>query len=157
MKGGIRTAFLAAAASTVLLSLGAALADEVKPQTREDMVIAMEKEAYTIMKYRAFADHARKSGKKALAELLEQTAKFEEGHFFAEAEIYGLVGEDWNNLASAIVSEYNDYTEHYVKLAERAEAAGDKEVAAMYRKIAREEETHHQNFKAAVSKSLKSD
>ena len=83
--------------------------------------------------------------------------KFEEQHFFAEAKMYGLVSEDWNNLANAIVSEYNDYTDNYVKLAERAEANGDKEIAAKYREIAADEEKHHNNFMAAVSKALKPD
>ncbi len=157
MKGRIRTALLSATAGAVLLSLGAALADEMKPQTRSDMEVALQKEAYSILKYRAFAENARKNGKVTLAALLEETAKFEEQHFFAEAKMYGLVSEDWNNLANAIISEYNDYTDNYVKLAERAEANGDKEVAAKYREIGAEEEKHHQNFKAAVSKALKPD
>lgn len=157
MKGRIRTAIRFATASAILLSLGAALADEIKPQTRRDLEVAMQKEAYSILKYRAFAESARKNGKLTLAGLLEETAKFEEQHFFAEAKMYGLVSEDWNNLANAIVSEYNDYTDNYVKLAERAEANGDKEIAAKYREIAADEEKHHNNFKAAVSKSLKPD
>ncbi len=157
MKGRIRTALLSAIASATLLSLGAVLADEMKPQTRRDMEVALQKEAYSILKYRAFAEHARKSGKLALAGLLEETAKFEEQHFLAEAEMYGLVSEDWNNLANAIVSEYNDYTDNYVKLAERAEANGDKQIAAKYREIAADEAKHHKNFTAAVSNALKPD
>lgn len=157
MKGRIRTALLSAAAGAMLLSLGAALADEIKPETRRDLEVALQKEAYSVLKYRAFAENARKNGKITLAGLLEETAKFEEQHFFAEAKVYGLVGEDWNNLANAIVSEYNDYTDNYVKLAERAEANGDKQIAAMYREIAADEEKHHKTFKAAVAKALKPD
>lgn len=157
MKGRIRTALVSAIASATLLSLGAVLADEMKPQTRLDMEVAMQKEAYSILKYRAFAERARENGKLALAGLLDETAKFEEQHFFAEARMYGLVSEDWNNLANAIVSEYNDYTDNYVKLAERAEANGDKEIAAKYREIGADEEKHHKNFKAAVSSALKPD
>lgn len=157
MKGRIRTALLSAAAGAMLLSLGAALADEIKPETRRDLEVALQKEAYSVLKYRAFAENARKNGKITLAGLLEETAKFEEQHFFAEAKMYGLVGEDWNNLANAIVGEYNDYTDNYVKLAERAEANGDKQIATMYREIAADEEKHHKNFKAAVAKALKPD
>ena len=40
-------------------------------------------------------------------------------------------------------------------MAAHAEAAGDKEVAARSREIAAEEAKHHQDFQAAVSKSLK--
>lgn len=45
MKGRIRTAIRFATASAILLSLGAALADEIKPQTRRDLEVAMQKEA----------------------------------------------------------------------------------------------------------------
>ncbi|MDH6259100.1 ferritin family protein [Bradyrhizobium sp. BR13661] len=157
MKDRIRSALLSATATAMLLSLGAALADEIKPETRRDLQVALQKEAYSVLKYRAFAENARKNGKVTLAALLEETAKFEEQHFFAEAKMYGLVGEDWNNLANAIVSEYNDYTDNYVKLAERAEENGDKQIATMYREIAADEEKHHKNFKAAISKALKPD
>ncbi len=157
MKGRTRTALLSATASAMLLILGPALAEDMKPQTRRDMEVAMQKEAYSIVKYRAFAERARQNGKLSLAGLLEETAKFEEQHFFAEAKMYGLVSEDWNNLSNAIVGEYNDYTDNYAKLAEGAEANGDKAVAAKYREIAADEEKHHKNFMAAVSKALKPD
>ena len=45
----------------------------------------------------------------------------------------------------------------YAGIAEHAEAAGDKEAAARFREIAAEEAEHHQDFQAAVSKSLKPD
>ena len=67
------------------------------------------------------------------------------------------VREDWHNIANAIVGEYAEFNQTYTQMAERAEAAGDKEVAKSFREIAAEEAKHHQDFKAAVSKSLKPD
>jgi rubrerythrin len=151
-------AFFVAATSFAVLPLGSAVADEeIQQQTRQDLVAVMRNEALATMKYTAFAEHARKEGKIALAELLEQTAKAENRHFMEAARMYGLVREDWHNLSDAIVSEYADFSKTYVGLAERAEAAGDKEVARTFREMAIEEVKHHQDFKAAVSKSLKAD
>ena len=158
MQGRIRMAIFVAAASFAVLPLNSAVADEeVQPQTRQDLVAVMQNEALATLKYAAFAQHARKEGKTALAELLEQTAKAEHRHFTEAARMYGLVREDWLNLSDAIVGEYADFSKTYVRMAERAEAAGDKEVARNFREMAAEEVKHHEDFKAAVSKSLKAD
>jgi rubrerythrin len=158
MQSRIRMAFFVAAAGFAVLPLNSAVADEeVQPQTRQDLVAVMQNEALATLKYTAFAQHARKEGKTALAELLEQTAEAEHGHFLEAARMYRLVREDWLNLSDAIVSEYADFSKTYVRMAERAEAAGDKEVARTFREMAGEEVKHHQDFKAAVSKSLKAD
>lgn len=142
----------------VLLALNSAFAEEgVQPQTRQDLKAAMQNEALAAMKYTAFAQHARKEGKIALAEILEQTAKSEQRHFGEVARISGLVHEDWHNVANAIVGEYAEFNRTYTQMAERAEAAGDKDVAKTFREIAAEEAKHHQDFKAAVPKSLKPD
>jgi len=145
-------------AGVALLNVNTGFAEEeIRPQTRQDLKTAMQNEAPTTMKYTAFAQHARKEGKVALANILEQTAKSEQRHFDEAARMYGLVREDWHNLAMAIVGEYAEFNQTYIQMAERAEAAGDKVVAKTFREIAAEEARHHQDFKAAVSKSLKPD
>lgn len=147
-----------AAAGIALLTLNSAVGDEaLQPQTRQDLKTAMENEAFTVLKYTAFAQHARKEGKTALADILEQTAKAEQRHFMEAARMYGLVREDTYNLANAIGSEYVESRKTYAQMAERAEAAGDNEAAGSFREIAAEEARHHQDFKAAVAKSLKPD
>jgi len=142
------------------LLLGASLAaaeGTLQQQTRDDLKSAMQNEALTFLKYKVFADQARKDGKGKLADLLEATAKAEHRHFQEAAKLYGLAREDWHNLASAIVGEYAEYADNYAKMAERAEAAGDKNAAKMFREIAAEEARHHQDFKAAINTSLKAD
>ena len=158
MQGQRPTALIVAMAGTVLLTFNLAVAEEkIQPQTRQDLKAAMQNEALTVLKYTAFAQRARKEGKIALAEILEQTAKSEQRHFTEAARMYGLVREDWHNLANAIVGEYAEFSQTYTQMAERAEAAGDKDVAKTFREIAAEEAKHHQDFQAAVSKSLKPD
>jgi rubrerythrin len=158
MRGRIRTALIVAMAGVALLSFNSAMAeDKIQPQTRQDLKVAMHNEALSVLKYTAFAQHARKEGKVALAEMLEETAKSEQRHFSEAARMYGLVREDWHNLANAIVGEYAEFSQTYTQMAERAEAAGDKEVAKSFREIAAEEAKHHQDLRAVVSKSLKPD
>ena len=158
MQSRIRMAFFVAATGFAALPLSSAVADEeVQPQTRQDLVAVMQSEALATLKFTAFAEHARKEGKTALAELLEQTAKGEHRHFMEAARMYGLAREDWRNLSDSIVVEYAEFSKTYVRMAERAEAAGDKEVARTFREMAAEEAMYHQDFKAAVSKSLKAD
>ncbi len=150
--------FLLAATAVGLLTINSATADEaLRPQTREDLKTAMQGEAFAVLKYTAFAQHARKEGKIALAEILEQTAAAEQRHFTEMARMYGLVREDGHNLANAIGSEYVESRKTYAQMAERAEAAGDKEAAGSFRQIAAQEAQHHQTFKAAVAKSLRPD
>ncbi len=158
MQGRIRMTFLFAAIGAALLTLNAAFAAEgLQPQTKEDLKAAMQGEALAYLKYTAFAKQARKEGKIALAELLEETAKAEHRHFIEAARLVGLVREDWHNLANAIGSEYTEFSQKYVRMAERAEAAGDNEVAKSFRAIAAEEEKHHRDFLAVSAKSLKPD
>ena len=158
MQDRIPIALVVAVAMAALVSFNSAVAEQkIQPQTRQDLRAAMQNEALTVLKYTAFAQHARKEGKIALAEILEQTAKVEQRHFSEAARMYGLVREDWHNLANAIVSEYAEFSQTYTRMAERAEAAGDKDVAKTFREIAAEEAKHHQDFQAAVSKSLKPD
>jgi rubrerythrin len=89
--------------------------------------------------------------------LVADQKKSEQRHFVEAARMYGLAREDWHNLANAIVGEYTEFSQMYAKMAERAEAAGDKEIAKSLREIPAEEAKHHREFRVALSKSLKPD
>ncbi len=158
MQKRMKSASLLAAAGIALLTLTPAFGDEkLKPQTLQDLNAAMQNEALAVLKYKAFAEHARKEGKIAFAELLERTAKTEQAHFMEEARLSGLAREDWHNLSDAIVAEYAEASRTYAQMAARADAAGDKEVAETFRVLASVEARQHQEFLAAVKKSLKPD
>ncbi len=149
---------LSATALVAFLPFGVALAEpQLHSQTRADLKEALQSEALTTMKYQAFAEHARKQGKTDLADMLEGTAKAEQDHFARIAAMAGLVREDWNNLAEAIIGEYVASTQTYARMAERADAVGDAETAKLFRQLATEESAHHLNFKTLVPKALKRD
>jgi rubrerythrin len=152
----MKIGFSFAAVSVALLTFNSAFAEEkLQPQTRRDLKEAMQDEAFTALQYRAFAEQARQEGKTGLADFLEERAADELRHFKAFAIQYGLVGGDMQNMAKAIGDEYVLEVDTYVKMAERAEAAGDKQVAESFRQHAAEEAEHVVMFKAALAKFLK--
>jgi rubrerythrin len=144
------------AGSVIGLTLNETLADEtILPQTREALKAAMQNEALMVLKYRVFADRARTNGKTELAGLLDRTADAEQAHFMQWAKEVKLVGDDPNNLASAIIDEYTDDMALYKRLAEQAEAAKDDRMAKAFRDIYAEEAQQHDDLIKAVSTAFK--
>ena len=75
-------------------------------KTLDNLSTAMHGEAFAYVKYLLYAEHARKSGNKELADLFEKTANTERfEHFAEEAQLSGLVGNDADNLNDAIKGE----------------------------------------------------
>ncbi len=85
---------------------------------------------------------------------MKKRSKTRSGDF---SQSYGLVGEDWDNIAKAIVDEYVLKTKTYAQMAQHAEAVGDKEVAQTFHDIATWEGQHQVEFQESISKALKAD
>jgi rubrerythrin len=142
---------------TVLCALAAAglagAAGELAPQTRKNLDTAMHGEAYANLKYRSYAEAARKAGNEELARLFEESADVEaKEHFAREADAAGLAGFEARNLADAMAGENYESTKMYIGFADEADRAGDKKVAKMFRQIAADEGDHYQQFTEAFLK-----
>jgi rubrerythrin len=121
--------------------------------TLDDLSTAMHGEAFAYVKYVLYAEHARKSGNKELADLFEKTAHTERfEHFAEEAQLAGLVGSDINNLKDAIEGESYEIDTMYREFAQRAKAAGDTAAAARFEEIRHDEMGHRDAFKTALPK-----
>ncbi len=121
-------------------------------QTMQNLSTAMHGEAFAYAKYMDFAEHARKSGDTALADLLEKTAKTERlEHFAEEAKLAGLVGSNSDNLKDAIKGESYETDTMYRDFAQQAEQAGDHEVAQRFEEIRQDEAKHRDAFVAALN------
>ncbi len=148
-----KIACLAGAVAAILGAAGIAAAADLAPQTRKNLDAAMHGEAYANLKYRAYAEAARKAGNEDLARLFEEAADVEsKEHFAREADAAGLAGFDARNLADAMSAENYENTKMYIGFADEAEKAGDKKVAKMFRQIAADEGDHYQQFKEAFVK-----
>jgi rubrerythrin len=122
-------------------------------KTLDNLSTAMHGEAFAYVKYVLYAEHARKSGNKELADLFEKTANTERfEHCAEEAQLSGLVGSDTDNLKDAIKGESYEIDTMYLEFAQRAKAAGDTAAAARFEEIRHDEMGHRDAFKAALAK-----
>lgn len=120
-------------------------------QTRNNLLSAMQGEAFAFAKYMLFAEHARKAGNADLATLFERTAEVERlEHFAEEAELGGLVGSDSDNLRQAIAGEAYEVDTMYREFAEQAAAAGETAAAARFQEIRADETGHRAAYIAAL-------
>jgi Rubrerythrin len=102
-------------------------------KTLENLSTAMHGEALAYVKYLLYAENARKSGNKELADLFEKTANTERfEHFAEEAQLAGLVGSDADNLKDAIEGESYEVDAMYPEFAQKAKLAGDTAAAARF-------------------------
>lgn len=125
-------------------------AEDLAPQTRENLLAAMHGEAFANLKYRRYAEVARSSGDEALARLFEESANVEANeHFDREADAVKLDGTDAANLLDAMAGEKYENKTMYITFAEQAEKVGDLKVAAMFRQVAEDEGDHYERYKAA--------
>ena len=121
-------------------------------KTLDDLSTAMHGEAFAYVKYLLYAEHARKSGNKELADLFEKTASTERlEHFAEEAELAGLVGSDADNLKDAIKGESYEIDTMYLEFAQKAKVAGDTAAAARFEEIRNDEMGHRDEFKIALA------
>jgi rubrerythrin len=153
VKALVLTAGIAVAAA---FGAGSAIAEQpYSPEARQALKSAMENEAFSSAKYRLFSEHARKAGKKELADLMEVTSNMEYGHFLRWAALSGLVGTDEQNLSNAVEGEYNDDVKLYTRLAAEADARGEKGLGDHFREIKSQEEMHYKKFVLELEKVLK--
>jgi rubrerythrin len=122
-------------------------------RTLDNLSTAMHGEAFAYVKYLLYAEHARKSGNKELADLFEKTANTERfEHFAEEAQLAGLVGSDADNLKDAIEGESYEVDAMYLEFAQKAKVAGDTAAAARFEEVRHDEIGHRDAFKTALAK-----
>lgn len=128
-------------------------APKLNPKTAENLSTAMHGEAFAYAKYLLYAEHARKGGNTALADLFENTAKTEHfEHLAEEAELAGLVGSDADNLKDSIKGESYEVDTMYREFAEQARAVGDTAAAERFEEVRKDEMKHRDAFKAELTK-----
>ena len=123
--------------------------------TRDDVLNAMHGEAFAYASYMLFAEEALRSGRREIADLFEATARTELlEHFAQQAALVGLVGNDADNLRSAIEGESHEVDVVYPSYAEHTRAAGDVAAADRLDEIRRDELDHLEAFREALDSIL---
>ena len=135
------------------MSTAAMSGETVSRGTRADLLAAMKDEAFSHLRYKIFAEQARKNGNTKLAALFEKIAEDElNKHFRAQAEILGVAKSDKENLTAAISDEYLEAARMYSEMAKRAEEAGDGKAAQHFTAAAADEAEHRNAFRAILAK-----
>ena len=156
MKIRARTVIgMLAGALVMTAGVGYAEQQQKRPaEVQKDLETAMKGEAFAYAKYMLYAEQARAHGNAELATLFENTAKTERlEHFREHAELAGFLNpSDADNLRSAIEGETYETTKMYPEMAARAQQAGDKQAAARFVEIGKDESKHRDAFSAALAK-----
>jgi len=116
-------------------------------KTEENLKAAFAGESQARNKYTYFAKVARKEGYHYIARVFEETAENEGQHAKDEFKLLGGIGTTAENLRAAMEGEDYEVTTMYPDFAREAEEEGKREVAALFRMIARVEAEHRDRYR----------
>lgn len=128
-------------------------------QTEKNLMTSLAGESQARMRYTYFAKQAKKEGFEQIAAIFQETANQEQEHAkrmfkYLEGGMLeitatfpaGVIGTTAENLKAAAEGENEEWTDMYPKFAEIAEEEGFKEIATMYRMIAKAESIHEEQY-----------
>ena len=128
-------------------------------RTEKNLLMTFAGESQARMRCTYFSKVADKEGFKQIAAIFQETAdqerehakrmfKFLEGGMVEIPASYpaGVIGTTAENLKAASEGEHDEWTELYPSCADIAEEEGFKEIATMYRMIAKAESVHEERY-----------
>jgi rubrerythrin len=128
-------------------------------ETELNLLKSFAGESQARMRYTFYAKEAKKEGYEQIAAIFQETAdqemthakrmfKYLEGGMVEITAAYpaGMIGTTAENLKAAAEGENEEWTDLYPHFAEVAEAEGFKEIATMYRMIAKAEAEHEERY-----------
>jgi len=119
----------------------------VHPQTRENLLSAMRREAFAFASYLLYATQARKHSRPEIAQLFEKVATEEYFEHFAEQALeLGLIGMEAENLHLAIEELAFEAEVMYRDFQAQAEAVGDHAAADRFRRLREDERRNRDRF-----------
>ncbi len=134
-------------------------------RTEKNLLTSFAGESQARSRYTFFASQAKKEGYEQIAAIFLETAeqekehakrmfKYLEGGMVEITASYpaGIISTTAQNLAEAAAGEYEEWAVDYPKFADIAEEEGFKEIAVMYRMIAKVEAVHEARYKALLAR-----
>ena len=129
-------------------------------QTEQNLLKAFAGESQARMRYDYFAKQARKEGLEQIAAIFDETSLNERSHakqFFGFLEggmveitasyPAGKIGTTLENLKASADGENEEWTELYPEFARIADEEGFREVAAIFKMIAKVEKAHEERYR----------
>lgn len=134
-------------------------------ETEKCLLTSFAGESQARMRYTFFASVAKKEGYEQIASIFLETAdqekehakrmfKFLEGGMVQITASYpaGKISTTEENLIEAAAGEHEEWAIDYPAFADIAEKEGFKEIAVMYRMIAKVEKMHEDRYKALLAR-----
>lgn len=134
-------------------------------ETEKCLLKSFAGESQARQRYTMFAKVAKNEGYMQIAAIFEETAnqekehaermfKFMEGGMVEITVSYpaGKIGTTEENLVEAAAGEHEEWAQDYPAFAEIAEKEGFKQIATMYRMIAKVENMHEDRYKALLAR-----
>lgn len=134
-------------------------------ETEKCLLKSFAGESQARMRYTFFASTAKKEGYEQIAAIFLETAdqekehakrmfKYLEGGMLEITAMYpaGKIGTTEENLIEAAAGEHEEWAVDYPAFADIAEKEGFKEIAVMYRMIAKVEKVHEDRYKALLAR-----
>lgn len=129
-------------------------------KTEQNLLKAFAGESQARMRYDYFASQAKKDGLEQIAAIFEETSlnekehakrffKFLEGNMVEITATYpaGKIGTTLENLKASADGENEEWIELYPEFAKIAEEEGFREVAAVFKMIAKVEKAHEERYR----------
>ncbi|RPJ08632.1 MAG: rubrerythrin family protein [Spirochaetaceae bacterium] len=116
-------------------------------KTTENLNAAFAGESMARNKYTYWATVARKEGYHYIAKIFEETAANEVRHAKDHFQRLKGIGDTLANLKAAAEGEDYETTTMYPGFAEQADKDGEKEIAMLFRQIAKVEAKHRDRYK----------
>ena len=134
-------------------------------ETEKCLLKSFAGESQARQRYTMFAKVAKNEGYMQIAAIFEETAnqekehaermfKYMEGGMVEITVSYpaGKIGTTEENLIEASAGEHEEWAQDYPAFAEIAEKEGFKQIATMYRMIAKVENMHEDRYKALLAR-----
>ncbi len=133
-------------------------------QTEKNLLKAFAGESQARMRYDYFASQAKKEGLEQIAAVFSETAlnekehakrffKFLEGGMVEVTATFpaGIIGSTMENLKASAEGENEEWTDLYPEFAKVAEEEGFREIAVIFKMIAKVEKAHEERFMTLYS------
>ncbi|MCH5347321.1 MAG: rubrerythrin family protein [Muribaculaceae bacterium] len=134
-------------------------------RTEQNLLKSFAGESQARSRYTIFAEVARAEGYEQIAAIFEETAENEYAHakrffsFLDEGMLEitatypaGPVGDTARNLAEAAAGEHEEWSDMYLEFSKVAAEEGFKEIAALYKVIARVEQGHEERYRKLLER-----
>ncbi len=119
-------------------------------KTEQNLKNAFAGECQARTKYDYFSSVAKKEGYEQISKIFAETALNEKEHAKIWFKLFNGMGDTKQNLKWAAEGENFEWTSMYEDFAKTAEEEGFKEIAILFRGVARIEKEHEERFNALL-------